>query len=500
MLFGYDVLQRSPLLFTDLYELTMSYSYWRAGLHERDGAFHVCYRDNPFRGGYAVAAGLRNAVEFLENLRLDPADRDYLAAQTGNDGEPLFRDEFLQMLVDIDFACDVDAVPEGTVVFPHEPLVRVTGPLWQAQLVETALLNLINFPTLIATKAARVVRGARGDAVVEFGLRRAQGPDGGLTVARAAYIGGCAGTSNTLAGPAYGVPVKGTIAHSWVMCFDDEREAFQAYAEAMPNNALFLVDTYDTLQGVRHAIEAGRWLRENGHEMIGIRLDSGDLAWLSQQARRLLDEAGFEEAVILGSGDLDEHVIDTLKEEGCTISVWGVGTKLATARDDPALGGVYKLSAVRNGDGEWEPRIKLSEQSVKVNNPGVLGVRRFVQDGQPAGDAIYDVHHPPAGRWSIVHPADPNRRKRLPAGEEGDDLLVPVFRDGRRVYDAPPLAQMRRRARDQLASFDRGVTRLADPYPYPAGLEEGLHEEKNRLIRAVQARTERRRDERGGAS
>ncbi len=280
-------------LLTDLYQLTMAYGYWKTGRDQQEAVFHLFYRHNPFRGGFAIAAGLADAVDYLRNLRFTPEDLGYLGSLTGRDGRALFEARFLEFLGNLRLTCDIDAVPEGTVVFPHEPLLRVRGPILEGQILETALLNQINFQTLIATKAARVCLAARGEPVLEFGLRRAQGIDGALTASRAAYLGGCDATSNVLAGKIYGIPVRGTHAHSWVMSFDTEREAFQAYAEAMPHNCVFLVDTYDTLKGVREAIGVGRWLRQHGHELAGIRLDSGDLAWLSVEARKLLDRAGF---------------------------------------------------------------------------------------------------------------------------------------------------------------------------------------------------------------
>ena len=294
----------------------MAFAYWKSGKETDEAVFHLFFRNAPFGGGYAIAAGLEDAIRYLETLRFEPDDLGYLASLRGNDGAPLFPADFLEHLKDFRFTCDVDAVPEGTVVFAQEPLLRVRGPILQGQVVETALLNVVNFQTLIATKAARVVYAAKGDAVADFGLRRAQGPDGGLSAARAAYIGGIESTSNVLAGARYGMPVKGTHAHSWVMSFDSELESFEAYAAALPNNALLLVDTYDTLQGVRNAIAVAARLRQRGHELIGIRLDSGDLAWLSIEARRMLDEAGFAGAVIAASNDLDEHLITSLKDQG----------------------------------------------------------------------------------------------------------------------------------------------------------------------------------------
>jgi len=476
-------LYRSSLaLLTDLYQLTMACAYFRAGVHQRQAAFHLTFRRHPFGGGFTVAAGLATAVEYLQNLRFEPADLEYLASLRGNDGRPLFDKAFLDFLAGASLLCDVDAIPEGTIVFPHEPLLRVIGPIWQAQLVETALLNIVNFQTLVATKAARVTLAAQGQPVIEFGLRRAQGIDGGVSASRAAYIGGCAATSNMLAGRLLGIPVRGTLAHSLVMCFDTELEAFRAYATAMPNNCVFLVDTYNTLQGVRNAIEVGQWLRQQGHEMIGIRLDSGDLAWLSRKARELLDQAGFAHAAILASNDLDEHLIASLKQQGAAINAWGVGTRLATAFDQPALEGVYKLSAVRGADGQWLDRIKLSEQAAKTTDPGVLQVRRFFESGQAVGDAIYDVEHPPAGRWVIVDPADSTRRKDLSAFADSQELLTPIFRAGRCVYQIPSLDDSRRRTLQQLELFHDGIKRFVNPHQYPAGLELGLHQRKMSLI------------------
>ncbi|HEX2751089.1 MAG TPA: nicotinate phosphoribosyltransferase, partial [Verrucomicrobiales bacterium] len=354
----------TPLL-TDLYQLTMSAAYWKSGKSEQEAVFHLFFRRLPFKGGYAIAAGLEDAVQYLKNFRFSPEDIGYLGTLTGNDGAALFEAGFLEYLAELRMTCDVDAVPEGSLVFAHEPLMRIRGPIVQAQLFETALLNILNFQTLVATKAARVCLAAKGEPVIEFGLRRAQGPDGAVMASRAAFLGGCTATSNVLAGQRLGIPVKGTHAHSWVMSFDSELESFLAYAKAMPNNCTLLVDTYDTLDGVRHAIETGKKLREQGNDLAGIRLDSGDLATLSIEARALLDAAGFQNTSIVASNDLDEQLIESLKQQGATINVWGVGTKLVTSYDQPALGGVYKLGAIRREDGGWDYKVKLSEQVVK---------------------------------------------------------------------------------------------------------------------------------------
>lgn len=472
----------SLALLTDLYQLTMAHGYWKTGTLDREAVFHLFFRKNPFHGGYAIAAGLAPAIAWLEGFRFTPDDIAYLDALRGNDGAPLLDPAFLEYLGAMRLRCDIDAIPEGTAVFAHEPLLRVRGPLMQCQLLETALLAIVNFQTLIATKAARVCDAAKGDPVLEFGLRRAQGIDGALGASRAAYLGGCASTSNVLAGKRYGIPVRGTHAHSWVMSFDEEIEAFRAYARAMPNNCVFLVDTYDTLEGVRRAVEVGRWLREHGHALIGIRLDSGDLAELSIAARRILDEAGFHDASIVASNDLDEGLIQSLKHQGATISVWGVGTKLVTAYDQPALGGVYKLAAIREPGGPWKHRVKLSEQAVKISTPGIHQVRRFSRDGVFLGDMIYDVSEGAEPSRTAIDPLDITKRATFDEAAAHEDLLVPIYREGTLVYQPPPLDASRARARAQLAALPPTVRRFEFPQIYPVGLEKGLHAMRTELI------------------
>jgi nicotinate phosphoribosyltransferase len=475
---------RSSLaLLTDLYQLTMAAAYRGAGIDSVEACFHLFYRTNPFGGGYALACGLEQAVNYLDGLHYTAEDIAYLATQRGNDGAELFSAEFLEWLAEMRFELDVDAVPEGTVVFPREPLMRVSGPIVQCQLVETALLNCLNFQTLVATKASRVCLAAQGDPVVEFGLRRAQGPDGGLSASRAAYVGGCSGTSNTLAGSRYGIPVSGTHAHSWVMAFDSEIEAFEAYAESLPNNCTFVIDTYDTLEGARHAVEVGLKLRARGHEIVGVRIDSGDLAWLSKRVREILDEGGLPDAKIVASNELDEHLISSLKEQGARIDIWGVGTKLATSWDQPALGGVYKLSAVRREGEGWTPRVKVSEATTKVTTPGILGVRRYRrEDGSLAGDMVYDITRAPQGEAHMVDPADSTRRKSFDADAAYDDLLVPIFRRGDRVYDCPPIDDVRRRAAEALVVIDPSITRFLNPHSYPVGLESSVNDCRTALV------------------
>jgi nicotinate phosphoribosyltransferase len=479
-------LKPASALLTDLYQLTMAYGYWKSGRAEQEAVFHLFFRKNPFQGGFTLAAGLADALAYLRAFHFEDDELSYLAGLSGRDGKALFEKAFLEYLRGLRFTCDVHAMPEGTAVFPQEPMLRVQGPILQGQLVETALLNCLNFQSLIATKAARICLAAEGDPVIEFGLRRAQGVDGALTASRAARIGGCAGTSNVLAGKLFGVPVKGTHAHSWVMSFDDEPGAFQAYAEAMPNNCIFLVDTYDSLTGVRHAIEAGGRLRAQGHELAGIRLDSGDLAYLSIEARKLLDAAGFPDAAIVASNDLDEHLIASLKQQRAAINVWGVGTKLVTAFDQPALGGVYKLTALREPNGAWTHKVKVSEQTAKVTNPGFLQVRRFRSQTEFIGDAIYDESQPVPKEFVIVDPVDATRRKNLSTSDASEDLLLPVMRQGEMLYELPNLDAIRARAQQQLWMLHAGIKRFENPHQYPAGLELTLHELKTRLI--LQAR------------
>jgi nicotinate phosphoribosyltransferase len=470
-------------LLTDLYQVTMAQAYFSSGLHQRQAVFHLYFRSLPFNGGYAIAAGLEQAIAFLQHFAFSEDDVDYLRSLNGNDDKPLFTRDFLQHLTEMRWQCSLAAVPEGTAVFAHEPLVRVTGPILQCQLIETALLNIINFQTLVATKAARICQSANGKPVMEFGLRRAQGPDGGLSASRAAYIGGCQSTSNVLAGSMYGIPVSGTHAHSWVMAFEQEIDAFRAFARTMPNNAVLLVDTYDTLEGIKTAIVVGHELREKGQQLAGIRLDSGDLAYFSRRARQMLDEAGLHETKIVASNDLDEHIIQSLEAQNAAIDLLGVGTKLATAYDQPALGGVYKLSAIQDESGQWQNRIKLSEQTVKINNPGIQQVTRFVKEGVFAADAIHDQRTPLHGQVTIVDPADSLRRKQLNTEDyELSQLLVPVYDDGRCVYESPALSAIQARSKQQLSMLDASVKRLVNPHIYIVGMERSLFDEKTRLI------------------
>jgi len=440
---------QAPALLTDLYQLTMAYAHWHNGTGEREAVFHLFFRSAPYANGFAIATGIQTAIDYITRMRFSDADIAYLATLTDNAGERLFAPGFLDYLADFAFSGEVHAVAEGTAVFPHQPMLRVRGPILEAQLLETALLNLINFPTLVATKAARIAHAAAPDPVLDFGLRKAQGIDGGVTAARAAYIGGCAATSNVLAGRLFGVPVSGTHAHGWVMAFDDELDAFEAYARALPNNCVFLVDTYNTVEGIENAIRAGGVLRERGYEMAGIRLDSGDLAQLARRARRRLDAAGFHETKIAASSSLDEAVVADLKARGAPIVLWGVGTKLTTAQPDAALDGVYKLAALKNDDGRWSYRMKMSDTPGKQTRPGVQQVRRFLDGQTPVADLLFD-EAAPATAWAG---GVAEHEQRFSADTPHIDLLQPAVAGGQRLNPAPALADSREHARAQFTLF-----------------------------------------------
>ena len=473
---------QSLALLTDLYELTMAYGYWKSGLADREAVFHLYFRRAPFGGAFAVACGIGPVVEFLRGFRFSSDDLDYLRSLRGSDGKPLFDSSFLDYLSGFEFHCDIDAVAEGSIVFPQEPLLRVRGPLLQAQILETALLNIVNFQTLIATKAARMAHAAQGEPILEFGLRRAQGIDGGLAASRAAYAGGCSATSNVLAGKLYGIPVRGTHAHSWVMSFDSELEAFEAWARAMPANCIFLVDTYDTIAGVRNAIQAARELRRQGREMLGVRLDSGDLAALSREARRMLDEAGFPEARIFASGDLDEYRIAELHAAGARIAVWGVGTRLATAYEEPALGGVYKLGAIRENGADWSDRLKLSDDVDKISNPGIQQVRRYRVDGRPVVDVLYDEGRATPKKFAAVTLTEPFKNVPIPPGADHEDLLQPLFRDGVCLHEPASLDLVRAHVERERNALDSRLLETPPAAEYPVGLERSLHRHKQALI------------------
>ncbi len=477
----------SLALATDLYELTMAQGYLLSGMADRASVFHMFYRHAPFQGRYVVVAGIETFADWLEDLHFTDDDIKFLGSVPGKDDRPLFIASFLEYLHGWRFRGTIKAMPEGTISFPHEPIVCVQAPLFDAQIIETALLSIVNYQSLIATKASRIRLAAGNNEVLEFGLRRAHGLDGGLSASRAAYIGGADATSNVLAAARFGIPVRGTHAHSWVMAFESEIDSFRTYADLFPHNSVLLVDTYNTLEGVKKAIEVGRRLRENGADLMGIRLDSGDLAYLSIEARRLLDSSGFQATRIVASNDLDEKLIASLKGQGAPIDIWGVGTKLVTAFDEPALGGVYKLAAVENDAGEIVERMKISEQSAKTSIPGCLDVARLWLDSNCVGDVIFDTltESPPEQGDKVVNiisPEDPWKRKAVSAKMiKVTRLLAPIFNHGIRVSQCETLSQMRLRTQASLTTFDRAIFRFDNPHAYAAGLSQALHNRRQMM-------------------
>ena len=470
---------RNLTMMTDLYQLTMMNGYFKNGMKDNVAVFDVFFRPLLNKSVYAVMAGLEQALEYIENLHFDKEDIEYLRSLN------LFGEEFLDYLKDFKFTGEVYAVEEGTPVFPREPLIRVKAPIMEAQLIETALLNIINHQTLIATKASKVVTAAEGAVVLEFGLRRAQGPDAGIYGARAAVIGGCKGTSNVLTGQMFDVSVGGTHAHSWVMSFPSEIEAFRAYADLYPDACLLLVDTYNTLKsGVPNAIEVFKELRAKGHEPLGIRLDSGDLAYLSKRARKMLDDAGFEKAKIFASGDLDENVIWDLKMQGAKIDTYGVGTRLITSEDMPALGGVYKLAG-EIVNGKMIPKIKISENAVKITNPGYKQVYRLYskEDNKAMADLIcldeetIDESQP----LTIFDPVDTWKKMTL-TDFYARPLLKPMFVDGKRVYTSPTLKEIQKYHFEQMETLWDEYKRLTRPHVYKVDLSDKLYNLKQELL------------------
>ena len=475
---------RNLTLLTDLYELTMMQGYFKTG-NNRTVIFDAFHRNNPCGGGYAIACGLDQVIDYIKNLHFTDDDIAYLSSLN------LFDNDFLDYLKNFHFTGDIYAIPEGTLIFPREPIVKVIAPIIEAQLVETAILNIINHQSLIATKAARVCYAAKGDGIMEFGLRRAQGPDAGIYGARAAVIAGCVGTSNVLTGQMFDVPVKGTHAHSWIMSFPDEYTAFKTYADLYPNACILLVDTYDTLRsGVPKAIRVFKEMREAGIELkgYGIRLDSGDLAYFSKKARKMLDDAGFEDAIISASSDLDEYLIDSLKTQGAAITSWGVGTNLITAKDNPAFGGVYKLAAVKNPEtGEFVPKIKLSENTAKVTNPGNKTVYRIYSKstGKIKADLIClaDEKLNPDETMVVFDPVDTWKKTKVLGGTyEVRELLVPVIKEGKRVYTSPSVMELRAICQQEQSTLWDESRRFSNPQKVYVDLSPKLYQVKKELI------------------
>ncbi|MBQ3552090.1 MAG: nicotinate phosphoribosyltransferase [Clostridia bacterium] len=472
------MLMRNLSMMTDLYQLTMAYGYYKHGMGENIAVFDLFYRQNRPNSAFCVVAGLEQAIEYVRDMHFSSEDIGYLRSLR------LFDEEFLAYLANLRFSGDIYAIPEGTVVFPREPLLRVKAPIIQAQILETTLLNIINHQTLIATKANRVCYAANHDAVLEFGLRRAQGPDAGIYGARAAMIGGCSATSNVLTGQLYDVPVKGTHAHSWVMSFPSELEAFRAYASVFPDSCMLLVDTYDTLgSGVPNAIRVFDELREKGYEPVGIRLDSGDLAYLSIKAREMLDEAGYENAKIFVSGDLDETVIYNLKSQGARIDVYGVGTKLITSSDWPALGGVYKLSA-EMVNGAIYPKMKLSDNPEKSTLPGYKKIFRLYskKSGKAIADLIALEHEQidSSQPLKLYHP-EHTYRSMIVRDFFVRELLIPIFVDGEQVYQSPTLSEISEYARRELDTLWPESKRLLNPHEYKVDISDELYDLRKQL-------------------
>ena len=473
---------------TDLYELTMAQGFWESGMCDAQAVFTVFFRDNPFKGGYAIACGTGQIAELVENFRYTSEDIAYLSSIQAPGGGAMFKPKFLEWLREFRMDVNVWAAREGEVVFPREPIVRVEGSMVACQLIETALLNLVNFQTLVATKAARVVQAAEGHAVSDFGLRRAQGPDGGLAVARASYVGGASSTSNCLAGKIYGIPVFGTHAHSWVMSFDSELEAFRAFARTMPKNCVLLVDTYDVRQGLANAVTVAKEMEAAGERLSAVRIDSGDLAKLSKLARKMFDEAGLPYVKVSASNDLDEYTIQSLFAQGAPIDSFGVGTKLATCDQQPSLGGVYKLCAVRKaGEDAWTPTMKLSEVAYKRTIPGVQQVMRFCDEvGCPVGDVIFDASLCEGVPARSVDVTDAELSYDF-AGYEAHELLVPMVEAGKRCGVSASLDEAKRHCREALMRLDPAVRRFLNPQTYPVGVECALAELRSRLAREERA-------------
>ena len=475
--------QRDLTLLTDFYELTMMQGYYEKDQNETV-IFDVFYRQNPCNGGYAICAGLEQVIEYVKGLNFTYEDVDYLRSLG------IFDEEFLHYLSGFHFSGDIYAIPEGSVIFPKEPLLKVVAPIMEAQLVETAILNIINHQSLIATKASRVVFAAAGDGIMEFGLRRAQGPDAGLYGARAAVIGGCVGTSNVLAGKLFDVPVLGTHAHSWIMSFPDEYTAFKAYADLYPDNCTLLVDTYDTLKsGVPNAIRVFQEMRDAGVKLTryGIRLDSGDLAYLSKKARKMLDEAGFEDATIAASNDLDEYLLHYLKIQGAAITSWGVGTNLITSKDCPSFGGVYKLAAIKTEDGEFVPKIKLSENTEKITNPGNKTIYRIYDKatGKIRADLICFVGEEfnPDEDLVIFDPLETWKKTKLKGGSYTmRELMVPVFRNGECIYQSPSVKEIAAYCTQEKATLWDETKRLFYPHRVYVDLSDKLYAVKKDLL------------------
>jgi nicotinate phosphoribosyltransferase len=471
-------------LLTDFYQLTMMQGYYKTGCSKKIAVFDLFYRTNPFGGGYSICAGLEQVIDYIKNISFSEQDISYLKSKN------CFDEQFLDLLKDFKFTGDIYAIKEGTVVFPNEPLIRVKAPIMEAQFIETTLLNIINHQSLIATKASRIVNSTRGDKVLEMGLRRSQGPDAGLYGSRACIIGGCSSSSNVLAGKMFDIPVSGTQAHSWIMSFDDEITSFREYVKIFPNNAILLVDTYDTIKsGIPNAIKVfdEMHLKNISLENYGIRLDSGDLAYLSRIARKMLDDAGYKNALICASNDLDEYLIQDLKTQDCKVSLWGVGTSLITAKDCPSFGGVYKLVADINQDGEIFSKIKISENSIKVTNPSIKKIYRLIdkKHNKIKADLITLEHEniDVTKDLTVFDPITTWKKKTLKANTYvAQELLIPIFLDGNCVYNSPSVMEIRDFCSDQISTLWDEYKRLFNPNVFPVDLSKQLWDLKSSMI------------------
>ena len=465
-------------LHTDFYQLTMAYSYWKCKKHDEVAVFHLYFRKLPFSGGYVVAAGLVTALAYIQNYRFSKEALAFLSEQKNGKGEQMFEESFLKYLATLQLTCSIDAIEEGQLIFPYEPLLRIEGPILQCQLLESPLLNIIGFQSLIATKAARICCAAGQAPVFEFGLRRAHSLQGAQWASRAAYIGGVSATSNVAAAQSYHIPLVGTHAHSWIMSFDTEAEAFEQYARIMPHDCVLLVDTYDTQRGIENAVEIAKRMALEGKKLKGIRIDSGDLAFFSKKARALLNEASLDEVQIIVSGDLNEYIIESLRRQGAAIDAWGVGTHLTTSYEQPALGVVYKLSAIKRGR-RWQEMIKISGSSQKINIPGRLQVQRFTNKrGIYVADMICDTKLRKKSQYTIMDPLDPLHRKTLYVETLSmQALLAPIDCSYREHLKVP-----RARRAESLTKLDGSIQRLVHPHIYPAGLEEQLYKRRAQMI------------------
>lgn len=478
-------LSKNKSLYMDLYQLTMAMSYFKTGIAYKQAFFNMHFRKMPFNGGFAVSAGLEILIDHVLNFKFSQQDIEYLSQIKAINGDLLFSDDFLRVLADFKFCGTIRAIKEGEIVFNQSPLITVEGGLMECQLLESIILNIINHSSLIATKAARMFVASGGKDLIEFGLRRSQGLDSSILTSRASYIGGFSATSNVAAAQHFDIPIRGTHSHSWVLSFDDELSAFKAYADVLGHNLIFLVDTYDTISGIKNAIKVAKTI-DDPAKFLGIRIDSGDLAYLSKQARLMLDAAGFKHAKILVSNDLDEYLIESLKFQDAKVDIWAVGTKLVTAYDNPSLGGVYKLSALKDNNGVWKGKLKISNDPLKINNPGRLQLKRFFdQQGSMIADALYDIDLPYPQQWQIINFSNAYLQKTITDYQTSEDMLVNIIKDGKLVYNFPDINNVRKKLIENLKTLDTSIKRLFNAHIYPIGLEFSTYHNKYQIVKSM---------------